>query len=198
MRVTSNEIRYDDMNLWLIDDRLAYHRFLASDQKVKSLPVLDSDVEKRMDIAVFDEALSYTADPDNINSITIVELKRPQRDDADNDPVWQVLKYVKDIKAGKIKKPNGRGFGDMSRVSFYCYVVGDLTSSLRDSAERSGLTLTQDREGYFGFNPTFGAYVEVISYDKLLKDAKQRNKVLFDKLFEPKMKDIEHLGLIKD
>lgn len=33
MQTTSNEIVLDDMNLWLIDDRLAYHHFLASDKK---------------------------------------------------------------------------------------------------------------------------------------------------------------------
>lgn len=140
--------------------------------------------------------VSYTADPDNINSITIVELKRPQRDDADNDPVLQVLKYVRNIKDGKIKKKNGRDFGDVSRVAFYCYVIGDLTPSLKESAESRGLTQTQDKEGYFGYNPTYGAYVEVISYDKLLKDAKQRNKALFDKLFEPKAKDLVHPELL--
>ena len=119
-----------------------------------------------MDLVIFDAALSYTANPENINSITIVELKRPMRNDGENDPVWQVLKYVRDIRSGKIKKANGRNFGDMSRVSFYCYVIGDLTQSMRDSAEGRGLTETQDKEGYFGFNPTFGAYVEVISYRK--------------------------------
>lgn len=193
MQTTSDEIKLDDMNLWLIDDRLAYHHFLASDKKINTIPVLKNNVDKRMDLAIFDAALSYTADPENINSITIVELKRPQRDDSDNDPVRQVLKYVKEIKAGKIKKANGRDFGDMSRVSFYCYVIGDLTPSMRDSAESCGLTGTQDKQGYFGFNPTYGAYVEVISYDKLLKDAKQRNRALFDKLFEPKSNDIKHL-----
>lgn len=196
MQVTSDEIRLDDMNLWMIDDRLAYHQFLASDKKINSLPILQNDTDKRMDLAVFDAALSYTADPDNINSISIVELKRPQREDSENDPVWQVLKYVRDIKEGKIKKPNGRGFGDVSRVSFYCYVIADLTPSVRDSAESRGLTETQDKEGYFGFNPTFGAYIEVISYDKLLKDAKQRNRALFDKLFEPKEKELIHPELV--
>lgn len=191
MQATSDEIKLDSMNLWLIDDRLAYHHFLASDKKINSIPLLDNGTDKRMDIAVFDAALSYTADPDNINSITIVELKRPQRNDADNDPVLQVLKYVRDIKTGRIKK-NGRDFGDVSRVAFYCYVIGDLTPSLRESAESRGLTETQDKWGYFGYNPTYGAYVEVISYDKLLKDAKQRNKALFDKLFEPKAKDLVH------
>ena len=81
MQVTSDEVSLDDMNLWLIDDRLAYHHFLASDKKINTIPVLENAVDKRMDLAIFDAALSYTADPDNINSITIVELKRPQRND---------------------------------------------------------------------------------------------------------------------
>lgn len=196
MQVTSNDVSFDDMNLWLIDDRLAYHHYLASDKKINTLPDLENDVDKRMDITVFDAALSYTADPDNINSITIVELKRPMRNDADNDPVSQVLRYVRDIKDGKVKKRNGRGFGDVSRVSFYCYVIGDLTPTLCESAENAGLTKTQDGEGYFGFNPARGAYVEVISYDKLLKDAKQRNQVLFDKLFGAKVENLAFPELV--
>ena len=101
MQTISDEIRFDDMNLWLIDDRLAYHHFLASDKKMNTISVLDSDVEKRMDLAIFDAALSYTADPENISSITIVELKRPQRDDLateETDPITQVYDYVTDIK----------------------------------------------------------------------------------------------------
>ncbi|WP_143001211.1 hypothetical protein [Pseudobutyrivibrio xylanivorans] len=80
MRVISDKIKFDDMNLWLIDDRMAYHQFLASDIPMKSLPILDNDSINRMDIALFDRAISYSSDIDTINSITIVELKKPQRD----------------------------------------------------------------------------------------------------------------------
>ena len=199
MQTTSDEMKLDDMNLWLIDDRLAYHHFLASDKKINTIPVLESDVDKRMDLAIFDAALSYTADPENINSITIVELKRPQRNDLateETDPITQVYDYVTDIKEGKVKKSNGRGFGNVQQVAFYCYVIADITPTLRKSAARAGLVPTQDGEGYFGYNPTVGTYIEVISYDKLLKDAKQRNRALFDKLFEPKYKDLVHPELI--
>ena len=195
MQSTSDDIPYDDMNLWLIDDKLSYHHFLASDKKIKSIPVLENDTDKRMDIAVFDSALSYTADPDNISSITIVELKRPQRNDLDKedtDPITQVYDYVTDIKDGKVKKKNGRDFGNVANIAFYCYVIADITPTLKKSAGRAGLISTQDGEGFFGYNPTVGTYIEVISYDKLLKDAKQRNKVLFDKLFEPKVNDLKH------
>ena len=199
MQITSDEIKFDDMNLWLIDDRLAYHHFLASDKKINSIPILESDVDERMDLAIFDAALSYTADPDNISSITIVELKRPQRNDLateKTDPITQVYDYVTDIREGKVKKANGRGFGNIQQVAFYCYVIADITSTLKKSAARAGLVPTQDGEGYFGYNPTIGTYIEVISYDKLLKDAKQRNRALFDKLFEPKSKELEHPELI--
>lgn len=192
MQVSSDEIKLDDMNLWLIDDRLAYHHYLASDKFLSKLPVLENGTQKRTDLIVFDAALSYTAETDDINSITIVELKRPQRDDHENDPVWQVLKYVRDIREGKIKKDNGRDFGDMSRVKFYCYVIGDLTPSMMDSAVGRGLRLTQDNEGYYGYNEGIGAYVEVISYNKLLKNARQRNQVFFDKLFDAKVEDLVH------
>ena len=195
MQVSSDEVKLDDMNLWLIDDRLAYHHYLASDKFLSKLPVLENGTQKRTDLIVFDAALSYTAETDDINSITIVELKRPQRDDNENDPVWQVLKYVRDIREGKIKKDNGRDFGDMSRVKFYCYVIGDLTPSMKDSAVGRGLRPTQDNEGYYGYNEGIGAYVEVISYNKLLKNARQRNQVLFDKLFDAKAEDLVHQEL---
>lgn len=199
MQTTSDEIKLDDMNLWLIDDRLAYHHFLASDKKINTIPVLKSDVDKRMDLTIFDAALSYTADPENINSITIVELKRPQRNDLateETDPITQVYDYVTNIKEGKVKKTNGRGFGNIHQVAFYCYVIADITPTLKKSAARAGLILTQDGEGYFGYNQTIGTYIEIISYDKLLKDAKQQNSALFDKLFEPKSNDLVHPELI--
>lgn len=193
MRVTSDDIQFDEMNLWLIDDRLAYHNFLASDQPMKALPILQSDVSRRMDIAVFDKAISYSADTDILNSITIIELKRPQRDDLDSDdsnPINQVLKYVSDIKAGKVKRSNGRGFGNVNNAAFYCYVIADITESLANAAENANLNRTPDGEGFFGFNAPRGAYIEVISYTKLLKDAKQRNEILFNKLFKPKSEQI--------
>ena len=39
-----------------------------------------------------------------------------------------------------------------------------------------------DGEGYFKTLPGGNGYVEIISYDKLLRDAQRRNRVLFEKL----------------
>ena len=189
------------MNLWIIDDRLAYHTFLASDKLMKSLPVLDTSVEKRMDIAVFDQAFSFSDNQDFFNSISIVEFKKPNRNDLkddDKNPINQVLGYVKNIKEGKAKRPNGRPFVNVSNTAFYCYVIADLTDSMREDAVNAGLILTPDGDGYFGYNQTRGAYIEVISYDKLVRDAKQRNQILFDKLFNPKVNEVLNSKLLNE
>jgi hypothetical protein len=61
-------------------------------------------------------------------------------------------------------------------------VICDLTAKIRGIAENYDYTQTPDGLGYFAFNKKMNAYVEVISYDKLVEDAKKRNRILFDKL----------------
>ena len=97
-----------------------------------------------------------------------------------------------DIKAGKVKRGKGRSFGNVKDVAFYCYIIADITPTLERRADKANLQLTQDGEGYFGYNSSVGAYIEIISYNKLVKDAKQKNRVLFDKLFTPKASNLVH------
>jgi len=44
---------------------------------------------------------------------------------------------------------------------------------------------TPDGRGVFYVYESHRAYIEVISYDKLLDDARKRNRILFDKLQLP-------------
>ena len=55
------------------------------------------------------------------------------------------------------------------------------------------LLATADNLGYFGYNQGRYAYIEVISYNKMLADAKKRHDVFFDKLFAPNISKIIHL-----
>jgi hypothetical protein len=199
MRYTSDEIGFEEMNLWIVNERLAYHNFLASDKPMRELPQIESQSKTRMDIAIFDEPLSFADKDSSFNTLTIIEFKRPNRDGlnkTDSDPIRQVLRYVQEIKDGKKRTAKGRPFGSVQNTAFYCYVIADLTDSMVESAKVSGLTVAPDGDGYFGYIPGFGAYVEVISYNKLLKDAKERNQVLFDKLFKASSREI--IALLPD
>lgn len=60
MRKTSDSVEFVRSNLWLIDKRLTFHDFLASDKPLKSMPITDSEETKRPDIIalnVFDESI---------------------------------------------------------------------------------------------------------------------------------------------
>ena len=105
------------MNLWVVDERLAYHRFLASDKTLKSMPVLDSKSKKEPDIAVFDQAFAYSDSDEPFSSITVVEFKKPDNDG--KNPINQVLEYIDLIQQGKKQMDNrsalqwGQFFGVM-------------------------------------------------------------------------------------
>ena len=193
MRHTSNDITFEEMNLWIVDERLAYHKYLASDKTLKSMPVIDSNSTKEPDIAIFDQAFAYSDSEEPFTTVTIVEFKKPDNDN--KNPVNQVGEYVDLIRQGKKKKANGQSFSITDGTLFRCYVICDLTDKMRTHCLNSGLIPTADNLGFTGFNQYRHSYIEVISYNKLLSDAKKRNEILFDKLFSPKVSEVIHLPI---
>ena len=49
----------------------------------------------------------------------------------------------------------------------------------------AGLSITSDHLGYFGYNPNFKAYIEVMSFDRLVNAPRERNRAFFDRLGLP-------------
>lgn len=182
MRKTSDEVDYEEHNLWLIDERLAYHRFLHSD---KPLDAKD-DNSPRPDIVLgFDQGLLYTdSESTPYDAFTIIEFKRPMRQGyvEDADPIAQVQGYLAQIQNGDATTQDGRPITPTDGTKYYCYIICDLTRKIRGFADSRGFTKSPDNQGYFWYNPNYRAYIELISFDKLVKDSKQRNQILFDKL----------------
>jgi len=147
------------------------------------MPVIDSNSTKEPDIAIFDQAFAYSDSDDPLTTVTIVEFKKPDNDA--KNPVDQVGTYIDLIKSNKKKKANGQSFAVTEGTVFRCYIVCDLTDKMRTHCMNAGLFPTADNIGYNGYNPARKAYIEVISYNKLLADARKRNQVFFDKLFSP-------------
>lgn len=189
LKTISDEITHDQHNLWIIDEKLSYHQYLASDKPLNKIQPIDSDFNSRPDLLIFFNNSFATVDDEHpYNSgVVIFEFKRPMRDDysESENPITQVLSYVKQIKDGKALQKDGRPIQIPQTTPFYCYVICDITSTVRDRADFSSLRPTPDANGYFGFFENLGAYVEIISFDKLVRDAQKRNRVLFDKLGLP-------------
>jgi len=104
MRTDSSEIGTDASNLWIIDERLAFHDYLASDKTLRSMPITGSESTTEPDILATrlvgspgTPVLAAEGEALPLASIVVVEIKRPMRNDAseDKDPIQQTLEYVK-------------------------------------------------------------------------------------------------------
>lgn len=193
IREAGESVTSDKQNLWLLDERLTFNSLLASDKVFKKIPGLGSDSKERMDLLVkkedvYEHATLFSENRTPFESFTIVEFKKPGRNDyvyhdEKKDPVTQVRKYIREIVDGKVKR-NGRVIDAKANTPFYCYIVADVTDSLKLILEEEQFDPTPDGKGFFRFYDTTKskAYIEVLPFEKVIADARQRNRVLFEKL----------------
>lgn len=193
MGTESTELMPESCNLWLIDERLAFHNYLASDKTLRSMPITENDETKEPDLCslnVFDNPILVSEDQQPLlASIEIIEIKRPLRNDAaqgeKKDPIEQSLGYLERIRNGRALTAKGRPIPGAQDIPGFCYILCDLTSSMLKRCKIHNLTRTSDGLGYFGYNDNFKSYIEVISFDRLVHAAKQRNRAFFDQLGLP-------------
>ena len=77
---------------------------------------------------------------------------------------------------------NGRLIKVGDNTRFYLYAICDITNSLKQIAKRRGFHETPDKMGMYWYNDNTHAYMEIISFDKLIEDSEKRNRILFEKL----------------
>ncbi|MFK5982242.1 MAG: ATP-binding protein [Flavobacteriaceae bacterium] len=193
IKESGDSILTEKQNLWLLDERLTFNNFLASDKLFSQIDGLKSNSRDRMDLIikkeeVFDKAVLYSENKIPFESFTIVEFKKPERNDykygdPKKDPIAQVRKYIRETTDGKTKK-KGKPIKAEINTPFYCYIVADITSTLKYILDEESFIATPDGLGYFKIYDTsnYKAYIEVLPFNKIIKDSKERNKVLFDKL----------------
>jgi hypothetical protein len=148
MKVDSTQLDIGDHNLWMIDDRLPFYKFYASDLELRRYA--DTDNADRPDLAFFYDACLAWREGENTDTVVIVEFKRPMREDysTGRDPVQQVLHYVEELKAGRVLTPAGRPIrGISASTAFHCYVVADITPQLREKMI-GRFQRTPDGEGF--------------------------------------------------
>lgn len=197
MKISSGNVLLEDANLWLLDDRLAFHNYLASDLPLKEYRVVNGldEEDKRPDLTVFKDywseapasALDKTTpmvtsngDTGDAGALTIVEFKRPNR--TDRDCIYQALEYVDKIKGtedGEVRSFKGRPVKTKNLVQVF--VVLDISSKFQKELLANDWHQVGEGCIYKPFNNR-GAVVNVCSWDYILRSAKERNKIFFKQL----------------
>lgn len=186
MKTTSDFVDYDRHNLWLIDERLEYHRHLSSDKAISTIDFIEAESDRRPDLVVFKGPMAFGEGDYNLTGIVIVEFKRPGRTSYKDDPLQQITDQLMDIRDGKWKSEKGRAVDVASRnAPASLYVVCDPEPYVERAAMRVGLLRTPDGQGWYGVNPNLGCSIEILTYDKLLLDSRKRNRILFERLGLP-------------
>jgi hypothetical protein len=182
MRRTGDEIDFDEHNLWLLDDSLAFYSWLSSD-----LQSFTDGSKKRPDLLVFGPQVYGSP-----RSITLVELKAPERsayNSSGENPFIQVVEYAERIRGGKVRDRSNKPMKYDRGVQIYAYILADLTDGLVRQIDLTAgyLQKTADGEGYVGRhqNGELNLVVEVVPFAKLHRMARARNYVFQEKLGIP-------------
>jgi hypothetical protein len=173
---TSDQIGFTDHNMWLIDERLTFHSYAASDCRLCDSTTSESI--ERPDIITFSEV-----DEDRIaRAVSIIEFKKPQRTNFDEDPTRQLYRYLRKVIDKKVKMPNGRDLLVNETTRFYCYAICDISPQIEEYAENNNYAKLKGELGYYQYNSKLHAHTEIIAFDKIILDVKKRHKVFFERL----------------
>lgn len=175
-KTRSDQLGFEEHNLWLLDEMLTFHDFAVSDKPLNEYT--SSKSEERPDIVAFAEI-----DDDRIaRTVSLIELKKPQRQKIDEDPTKQLYRYIREIRENTVKMHNGRTLNVSDNTRFYCYSVCDLTKPIEEYAENHHYLKLKGELGYYDYNGTLHTHMSIISFDKIVSDAKRRHRAFFEKL----------------
>jgi hypothetical protein len=173
-------------NLWLVDERLTYANYIASDKQIRThKPLFGVASRAEPDLALYYN-LGFSSDSldDVLRNVVIVEFKRPgslgQRDE---NPYQQIMRYIRDMREGFYRFEDGKKVKVADSTRFYCYVVCDLDSQTvkRMVEENMFVPLFDGQEGYSLYNPSVRAYIELVPFERILRDARRNHRAFFER-----------------
>ena len=167
-------------DLWIVDERLAFAQYFSSDIEFSALSEAATS-DDRPDVLIFDHVHGLRQ-KEHPSKVLLVEFKRPGRqgyDDGEN-PQLQVERYVRRLQSGTLTDVRGRPIQLDQNTIFYCFIVADIVGKL-DDWTFSWQRTADGRGRIYRPNDGFRGSIELIGWDDLLRDARDRNQAFFDK-----------------
>lgn len=166
-------------DLWIVDERLTFAQYFSSDVEFRKLSeAVESD--ERPDVLIFDyvHGLRQTDEP---SKVLLVEFKRPGRKNykEEDNPQFQVERYVKQLQSGGLSDVRGRPITLDQNTIFYCYIVADIVGKM-DTWTYSWQRTADGRGRVYRPNNGFHGSIELLGWDQLISDARERNQAFFD------------------
>lgn len=167
-------------DLWIIDERLTLAEYFSSDVSFDEIDKKYKSTE-RPDLMIFDHVHGLRQSEDS-SKVLLVEFKRPGRSQYrdDENPHLQIQRYVKRLLTCQERDVRGRRIKISSDTIFYCFIIADCVGHLAEWTD-SWAPTTDGRGRIYQPQAGFRGSIELIEWDALLKDARERNKAFFDR-----------------
>ena len=171
------KIEASDHDLWIIDERLAFSRYFASDVNFASM-LEDSRSGERPDLFIFDRlhGLGYDGD-EPLRRVILVEFKKPGRRDYDTNysPMIQITRYLNELVENRVESYQQERIRIAADCVFYCYVVADIVGML-DIHTSAWRTTSNGRGRWIELSGKYRGSIEIIEWKDLIGDARARNR----------------------
>ena len=177
MRIRGDDpkrVEQSDHDLWVIDERLAFAKYFASDVPFSQL-ISDSESDERPDLLLFDHLHGLGLDDEEpLKRVMLVEFKKPGRKEYSErySPMNQINRYLSELVGGKIEKFNRERIRVADDCLFYCFVVADIVGNL-DIDTSSWRTTANGRGRWIELSGKYRGSIEVIEWKDIIGDARE-------------------------
>lgn len=171
-----SRIEQTDHDLWVIDERLTFTKYFASDVPFTQI-IKDQESTKRPDLLIFDRLHGLGAEgEDPLTRVMLVEFKQPGRRDYEErySPLNQISEYISRLKNGEIEDFRQGRVRIADDCVFYCYVVADIVGKL-ETHTSAWRTTSNGRGRIHDLQGRFRGVIEIIEWADLIQDARLRN-----------------------
>lgn len=179
MRVRGDDptrIETSDHDLWVVDERLTFATYFASDVPISNL-VSEARSTERPDVVIWDKIHGLGVEgEDPLKRVLLIEFKKPGREDYSErySPLNQISRYLNQLENGEIEGLNRQRVRVAPDCVFYCYVIADIVGPL-DIHTSTWKTTADGRGRWTELSGKFRGSIEVIEWRDLISDARARN-----------------------
>lgn len=177
-----NKVEEADHDLWIVDERLTFARYFASDVPFKQMMTGRDASRDRADLVVWDHlhGLGFE-DGEPLKRVILIEFKRPGRTDYGErySPMNQVSRYLDQLKKGEIEGIDRLPVRVADDCIFYCYVIADIRGDL-DIHTSTWKTTADGRVRWTEIGGKYRGTLEVIEWRDLVSDARARNSAFIE------------------
>jgi hypothetical protein len=197
MGITIDDVNYETHNLWLLDERFASYKFIASDKPLSSVSQKKSRKEPDLlmtdePLNIFDIRLSYgTSNSGEIVSLVIFEFKRPgetayQKNKTDYR--WEFSELVEKYFDDFLYNPNKKNYKGKSimvdkTTPKFGYIILDVIPPLLEDYNIGKGWRKTPFGSFYKMQDGINLHIEVLTFAKLLEFTRKRHNPFFDKLF---------------